>query len=98
MAAIVLTVLGFGSAVPLAAQPAPADQLLPNRLMPTEAPSRAMTVEEATRLVRKRTGGRVLAAEPTFRRGTPGVSVRVLIEGARVVTLFVDDEGRIRGR
>lgn len=58
----------------------------------------AISVEEATRLVRKQTGGRVLNAEPSFLRGQAGVKVRVLVDGARVVTLFVDDEGRIRGR
>lgn len=96
--AVLVLSLGLGAPGSAAAQPSPADQLLPNRLVPTQPPINDKAVEEAMRLVRERTGGRVLAAKKSFRRGTSGVSVRVLIEGATVVTVFVDDEGQIRGR
>lgn len=55
-----------------------------------------ISLEEATRVVRRQTGGRVLSASPARRGGQRGYEVRVLLDGKRVKNLFVDGEGRVR--
>lgn len=57
-----------------------------------------ITEQQAAELVRRRTGGRVLATDPVERGGQRGYDVRVLVDGKRVKNLFVDDNGRIRSR
>jgi hypothetical protein len=54
-----------------------------------------ITLEQATNMVRRETGGRVLSASPTDRGG---YEVRVLIDGKRVKNVYVDSDGRIRSR
>ncbi|MEM1229969.1 MAG: hypothetical protein AAGI15_05480 [Pseudomonadota bacterium] len=57
-----------------------------------------MPVERAARIARRETGGRVLSTTRVRRNGAPGVEVRLLINGSRVTTLFVDNEGDVRER
>jgi hypothetical protein len=40
----------------------------------------------------------VLSATPAERGGQRGYEVRVLVDGKRVKSVFVDSEGRIRSR
>ena len=83
-----------------AATAAPWEQeVRPNHFAPTTPRNNSISVERAVRLVRKETGGRVLAATPSTRQGRSGVEVRILLDdGARVSTLFVEADGRIRRR
>lgn len=55
-----------------------------------------VTRDQAANMVRRETGGRVLSATPAERGGQRGYEVRVLIDGKRVKSVFVDSEGRIR--
>ena len=55
-----------------------------------------ITLEQATSMVRRETGGRVLSATPVERGGQRGYEIRVLIDGKRVKDFFVDGDGRIR--
>ncbi|MFU8815475.1 MAG: PepSY domain-containing protein [Pseudomonadales bacterium] len=55
-----------------------------------------ITLEQATNMVRRETGGRVLSATPVERGGQRGYEIRVLIDGKRVKDFFVDSDGRIR--
>jgi len=57
-----------------------------------------ISVERCANIVRRETGGRVLSASPAERGGQRGCEVRVLVDGKRVKSLFVDREGRVRGR
>ena len=57
-----------------------------------------ISIEQATAIVRRQTGGRVLSAEPIKRNGKRGYSVRVLIDGERVKQFYVDSEGRASAR
>lgn len=52
--------------------------------------------EQAVGLVQRQTGGRVLSSGPIRRNGSSGYQVRVLVDGARVKNVFVDDQGRMR--
>lgn len=70
------------------------EQLEPNNL--TRPPG--VTLEQAANMVRRQTGGRVLSAAPSSRGGRQGYEVRVLEDGKRVKSYFVDDDGRIRSR
>ena len=54
-----------------------------------------ISLEQATNIVRRQTGGRVLSAAPAGRRG---YEVRVLVDGKRVKTVFVDSRGNLRSR
>lgn len=56
-----------------------------------------ITLEQAANKVRRETGGRVLSASPSERGGRRGYEVRVLVDGKRVKSYFVDSDGRIRG-
>lgn len=53
-----------------------------------------ISLEQATNIVRRQTGGRVLSAAPAGR----GYEVRVLVDGKRVKTVFVDSRGNLRSR
>lgn len=57
-----------------------------------------VSVEHATSIVREKIGGRVLSAGPVQRHGERMVRVRLLVEGERVITVFVDDRGHIDSR
>lgn len=87
--------LGFSSAQArspmwLAAEP----QLQPNTLVKPPG----ISLEQATNIVRRQTGGRVLSAAPAGRGGQRGYDVRVLVDGKRVTTVFVDSQGNMRSR
>lgn len=56
-----------------------------------------ISLEEATEIVRRAYGGRVLSASPTTKNGKKGYQVRVLLDGGRVKTVFVDSNGSVRG-
>jgi len=53
-----------------------------------------VNLETATAIVRSKTGGRVLSANPTSRGSVRGYRVRVLIDDRVVETWFVDKRGR----
>jgi len=55
-----------------------------------------ISLEQATNMVRRETGGRVLSATPVDRGGQRGYEVRVLIDGKRVKNYYVDGDGRMR--
>jgi hypothetical protein len=57
-----------------------------------------ITRDQAANMVQRETGGRVLSATPAERGGQRGYEVRVLVDGKRVKSVFVDSEGRIRSR
>ena len=57
----------------------------------------AISLEEATEIVRRAYGGRVLSASPTSKNGKKGYQVRVLLDGGRVKMVFVDSSGSVRG-
>lgn len=57
-----------------------------------------ISLEQATNIVRRQTGGRVLSAAPAGRGGNRGYEVRVLVDGKRVTTVFVDSRGNLRSR
>lgn len=91
----VLLVLSFSAAhaqspFRLAAEP----ELKPRTLV--EPPG--ISLEQATNIVRRQTGGRVLSAAPSGRGGSRGYEVRVLVDGKRVKTVFVDSRGNLRSR
>ncbi len=56
--------------------------------------SPGVNLELATAIVRTKTGGRVLSANPTSRGSQRGYRVRVLVEDRVVQTWFVDSSGR----
>ena len=56
-----------------------------------------ISLEEATDIVRRAYGGRVLSASPASKNGKKGYQVRVLLDGGRVKTVFVDSSGSVRG-
>lgn len=68
------------------------EQLEPNNLVRPPG----ITLEQAANKVRQQTGGRVLSASPSERSGERGFEVRVLLDGKRVKSYFVDGDGRIR--
>lgn len=72
------------------------NELVPSQLAPTNTGS--VSVERAIRIVRRETGGRVLAASAGKRNGNPGVNVRTLLDGERVTTFFVHADGRLQKR
>lgn len=63
----------------------------PNTLRP-----QSISVDQCAELVRRETGGRVLSATPVERGGQRGCQVRVLVDGKRVKSVYVDADGRIR--
>ncbi len=72
------------------------NELVPNQLAPVATGN--VSVERAIRIVRRETGGRVLAASAGKRQGSPGVNVRTLLDGERVTTFFVHADGRLQKR
>lgn len=63
-------------------------------------PSRSaprLTQDEAALAVQQQTGGRVLSTVPGYRQGANGYEVRVLVDGKRVRTVFVDGQGNLYG-
>ena len=58
-------------------------------------PAPSVTLETATAIVRHRTGGRVLSANPASKGTDVGYQVRVLVDERTVQTWFVDDKGRV---
>jgi hypothetical protein len=69
----------------------------PTQLEPqTLARPPGISLEQATNMVRRETGGRVLSAAPVERGGQRGYEVRVLIDGKRVKNYYVDSDGRMR--
>lgn len=61
------------------------------------AKSDAISLEEATDIVRRAYGGRVLSATPVNKNGKRGYQIRVLLDGGRVKTVFVDSNGSVQG-
>ncbi len=57
-------------------------------------PTPAVTLETATAIVRHKTGGRVLSANPASKGTEVGYQVRVLVDERLVQTWFVDEQGR----
>ncbi len=55
----------------------------------------AISVEQATAIARRQTGGRVLSATPVD-GGNRGYRVRVLLDGGRVTTIVIDRNGGVR--
>ena len=74
----------------LAAEP----ELKPNTLVKPPG----ISLEQATNIVRRQTGGGVLSAAPAGRGGQRGYEVRVLVDGKRVKKVFVDGQGNMRSR
>ena len=70
------------------------EQLEPNSLVRPPG----ISLEQAANEVRRQTGGRVLSASPSERGGQRGYEVRVLVDGKRVKSYFVDGQGRVRAR
>lgn len=56
-----------------------------------------LTQDEAALAVQQQTGGRVLSTVPGYRGGATGYEVRVLVDGKRVRTVFVDRQGNLYG-
>ncbi len=67
-------------------------KLRPNNLVKPPG----VSLEQATNIVRRQTGGRVLSAAPAGRNGKRGYEVRVLVDGKRVNKVFVDEQGNMR--
>ncbi len=62
------------------------------------APQTSISLQEATAIARRHTGGRVLSANPMQKRLGTEYRVRMLVDGERVVTVTVDPQGRVRDR
>jgi hypothetical protein len=62
------------------------------------APAPGISVEKATSIARRATGGRVLSATPKQRSAGTEYRVRMLVDGERVVTVTVDHKGRIKNK
>lgn len=58
----------------------------------TLAAAGQISLDEAVRQVKAATGGRVVSSGPAKRRGRSGYRIRVVVEGGRVMTYFVDAE------
>jgi len=98
---LIATLMLLATVSPLLAQAAPdwmrgvQEQLEPSTLV---RPAGGISVETCANVVRRQTGGRVLSASPAERGGQRGCDVRVLVDGKRVKSVFVDSDGRIRSR
>ncbi len=63
------------------------------------APQPGLSLKEATRIAKTYTGGgRVLSASPMLKPQGVEYRVRMLVDGERVVTITVDNRGRVRQR
>jgi len=60
------------------------------------APAPGISIDKATAIARKQTGGRVLSA--TSRQRATGIEyhIRMLVDGERVITVTVDHQGHIK--
>jgi len=58
----------------------------------------SLSLDQAADKVRRTYGGRVLSITPVDRADSDGYEVRVLVEGGRVKTVFVDERGRLSGK
>lgn len=61
------------------------------------APAAGISIDKATAIARKHTGGRVLSATPKQLSSGTVYRVRMLVDGERVVTVTVDQTGRVKG-
>jgi len=61
------------------------------------APAPGISIDKATSLARQKVGGRVLSATPKQRGGNTVYRVRMLVDGERVITVTVDQQGRVKG-
>ncbi len=62
------------------------------------APAPGISLEKATAIARKHTGGRVLSATPKQRSSGTVYRIRMLVDGERVVTVTVDERGQITNK
>jgi len=62
------------------------------------APAPGISIEKATAIARKHTGGRVLSATPKTRSSGTEYRIRMLVDGERVMTVVVDPKGRIKNK
>lgn len=62
------------------------------------APAPGISIEKATAIARKHTGGRVLSATPKTRSSGTEYRIRMLVDGERVMTVVVDHKGRIKNK
>ena len=62
------------------------------------APAPGISIERATAIARKHTGGRVLSATPKQRSSGTEYRIRMLVDGERVTTVVVDQRGRIKNK
>jgi hypothetical protein len=62
------------------------------------APAPGISIEKATAIARKHTGGRVLSASPKTRATGTDYQIRMLVDGERVITVTVDHQGRIKNK
>ena len=78
----------------------PASGLAPatnNYVQPTRGSGRVIGLNQAIRIVQEESGGQVLSAKSVRRsNGTQVHRVRVLVDGQRVMTMVVDQNGRLR--
>jgi hypothetical protein len=75
-------------------EPAP---LVPQTLVEVPGNAPGLSREQAAALVQSRLGGRVLSTQPVWQGEQPGYEVRVLLEGKRVRSVYVDAEGNLDG-
>ena len=68
----------------------------PNSSGFTSAPG--ISIERATSIARRETGGRVLSATPKQKSSGTEYRIRMLVDGERVITVTVDQHGRIKNR
>ncbi len=87
------------AAIPATAQPLPGLNGMTKETSTSYlVPQPGISLQEATAIARKHTGGKVLSANPRQRGSVMEYRVRMLVDGQRVVTLTVDSEGQIRNR
>lgn len=77
--------------------PAPAGSPLMQSLVEPGRVAPRLTQDQAALAVQQETGGRVLSTVPGYRGGASGYEVRVLVDGKRVRTIFVDGQGNLYG-
>ena len=62
------------------------------------APAPGISIEKATAIARKHTGGRVLSASPRQRATGTDYQIRMLVDGERVISVIVDYKGRVKNK
>jgi hypothetical protein len=90
----------LGAAMLVGASAQAAEHRQPNGAAPGNsfAPAPGISIEKATAIARKHTGGRVLSATPKSRSNGTEYRVRMLVDGERVMTVVVDHKGRIKNK